>query len=283
MDGDNENSEFVFQSDFYEIKFWTYGSASGDKAVQGFTDNFCLTYVHSGNFLFDLFHRRHDLHTGYILIDKPGYEFSLPPASGRSTILRFYPSFYTGFFEEAGLTKEYFFSNSNLLSLVLKSVPELDYLHHQMLQNRAGFQKLKMDVLVMEFLNGVVRIVTGQALQEVSNSALEKYHSSTIEKAKEYMHTHFAKDISLKEISTYACTSPFHFSRVFKQITSFSPYRYLLNVRLKHAEMLLKNSPLSINEVAFSSGFRKPGYFATSFKQKFSARPNQYRKLSGGR
>ena len=272
-----ERPESIFRSDGYELKFWEYGDAAGQKTVHGYTEHFCITYVYRGNFRYDLFNRQYDLHTGHILIDKPQYEFSLPPAAGVSTVFRFYPDFYRQLLEEDGLKGDFFFANPNLLSLMLTSNPEADYLHYQIMANRAGTPKIAMDSLVMEFLHNVLQIVSDKPVQSNGDSTLKKYHVSAIEKAKEYMHQHFSRDISLKEIATCACTSMFHFSRVFKQFTSCSPHQYLLQVRLKHAALLLKNTSLPIGEIATTSGFKMPEHFATAFRQKFHTQPKVYR------
>ncbi len=275
---EEKEQESVLQSDCYELKFWKYDSIPEQKSVSGYTDHFCITYVYSGNLRYDLFNRQYDLHTGHILIDKPRYEFCLPPAAGVSTVFRFYPDFYRQLVEEGGLKSDFFFANPNLLSLLLASNPEADYLHYEIIRNRFSGRKLEIDGLVMDFLHHVIRIVTDKPFAGGYDSALKKYHVAAIEMAKDYMHRNFSKDISLQEIATYACISMFHFSRIFKQATSFSPHQYLLNVRLKHAELLLKNTALAISAVSASSGFKVPEYFATSFRQKFQKRPNEYRR-----
>jgi AraC family transcriptional regulator len=50
-----------------------------------------------------------------------------------------------------------------------------------------------------------------------------------------------------------------------------------LNIRLKHAEMLLKNSSMSISEISFSAGFNSAENFATAFKQRYKMNPTKYR------
>lgn len=135
-----------------------------------------------------------------------------------------------------------------------------------------------MDNLVLELLKHIVASITNSLLEDEPNELMKKFHLATVERAKEYIHEHFATDISLYEIANYSHVSPFHFSRIFKKFTSFSPHQYLQNIRLKHGEMLLKNSMLPIAEISISSGFNSADYFATAFKQKYKMAPTQYRK-----
>jgi transcriptional regulator GlxA family with amidase domain len=94
------------------------------------------------------------------------------------------------------------------------------------------------------------------------------------------MNENFFNDISLQELSSHCCVSPFHFSRVFKKFTAYSPHQYLLNIRLKHAEMMVRNTHQPLADVCFASGFNSIEHFATTFRQKFKVSPAAYRKVS---
>lgn len=216
-----------------------------------------------------------------MLIDKPDYEYRLRPAAGQCSILNFTQEFYKQFVSDLHLEAAFFFSNPGMLSLMLKTTPEIEYLHYQLMKNTAA-GKLEKDNMVMELLKLITGCITQSPAGEEINAALKKYHLVTIEKAKEYINENFYKDISLFEISSYACVSPFHFSRIFKKFTSFSPHQYLQNIRLKHSEILLKNSPMPIAEVSFHAGFNTAEYFATSFRQKYSMSPSDFRKATAG-
>src|SRR5688572_3936088 len=100
-----------------------------------------------------------------------------------------------------------------------------------------------------------------------------------IENGKLFMHANFASRISLAEISTYCHTSLFHFSRIFKQGTSSSPYQYLLSIRLNHAESLLRQSSKTITDICFESGFNSLEHFATIFRRRFKMNPSEYRRM----
>jgi AraC family transcriptional regulator len=218
------------------------------------------------------------MHTGHIVIEKANYEYSLRPATGECSIFNFTDEFYRQIIDDMNLKYTFFFSNPNMLSLLLKTSTESEYLHYQILKKAFGGAKMEIDNLVLELLKQIVFTITNSKPDEEVEVTLKTHHLSTMERAKAYMNEKFATDISLQEISTYSHVSPFHFSRIFKKFTSFSPYQYLLNVRLKHAELLLKNTPLLISEISFSSGFNSAEHFTTAFKQRYGVNPTQYRK-----
>lgn len=273
-------SENLFASDFYQVKNWEYNFGEDKKTSEGFNDCLCFVFVRKGWFLFDLSKASYDMHIGHIVIDKPNYEYRLRPSTGACTIFNFSNEFYFQFLEDLNLRTSFFFGNDNLLSLMVKSTPEADYLHHQIVSKGREAGRLEMDQLVLDLLQQVVSNIHNQSLEEDLNGSLRMNHISTIERAKEFIYNNFSTDISLYQIADYSCVSPFHFSRVFKKFTSFTPNQYLQNVRLKHGQVLLKSSSLPISDVSCQSGFNSADYFATAFKQKYGATPTEYRNLN---
>lgn len=66
--------------------------------------------------------------------------------------------------------------------------------------------------------------------------------------------------------------------RVFKQYTGMTASAYYLNVKLKHANMLLRTTDSTINNVAEKCGFNSNTYFFREFKKKYGFTPAKYRK-----
>lgn len=64
--------------------------------------------------------------------------------------------------------------------------------------------------------------------------------------------------------------------RKTKMLTGLSVIDLIRSVRLKKAEMLLKQRKLSISEVAFAVGFNDPKYFSKSFKEQYGKSPSQF-------
>jgi transcriptional regulator GlxA family with amidase domain len=54
------------------------------------------------------------------------------------------------------------------------------------------------------------------------------------------------------------------------------------NVRLNHARRLVEQSPLSMSEIAFATGFSSAGHFSRAFAARFSSTPSGLRKRMKG-
>lgn len=269
--------EHLFKSDFYEVKNWMCDLSPETAPGKGYNDCFCLVFVRTGELHFNLQQQAYDMHTGHILIDKPDYEYRMRPATGQYTIFNFTHDFYADLLEDLNLKQAFFFSNPNLLSMMLKVSPEVEYLHHQVMRHITS-DKMTMDLLVVELVRTIAQTLAQSGDHEPATPGLKKFHLPVVEKAKEFILQHFHTDFSLFELARHACTSPFHFSRIFKQYTAVSPHQFLQNVRLKHSEVLLRSSPAPIADIAFQCGYNNADYFATAFKQKYGLSPSAFKQ-----
>jgi len=276
--GEKIRSDYLFSSDFYEIKNWAFDFSGEHKLTKGYNDCFCIVLVRNGSFHIDLASRSFNMHTGHIIVEKADYEYQMRPTTGECSIFNFTTAFYEQMLADCNLQKSFYFSNSNILSLLLNSSPEIDYLHHQIMSDASTVGKLEMDTLVLSLVQQITGCISNNVLEVELPHLLRKNHIGTIERARDYMNKRFMEDISLRELATHCYVSPFHFSRIFKRFTSYSPHQYLLNVRLKHAEMLLRNTDMAVSDICFTSGFNSHDHFAAIFRQKFSQSPSQMRK-----
>jgi len=65
--------------------------------------------------------------------------------------------------------------------------------------------------------------------------------------------------------------------RKVKAIMGISISDYINSQRLSKAKSLLQDTDLNISEIAYEVGYASPGYFSTSFKNKYGATPKQFR------
>ena len=68
-----------------------------------------------------------------------------------------------------------------------------------------------------------------------------------------------------------------HFARSFKQAFGVPPHRYLLTRRIERATALLRDSDLSITEIAFQTGWGSLGTFGRTFRDITGESPGETR------
>jgi len=91
----------------------------------------------------------------------------------------------------------------------------------------------------------------------------------------------YAEPLSVDDLARTAAMSRFHFSRRFREVTGQSPYKYLLETRLRRAAALLRRGHHSVTEAALCAGFTDLGRFSRMFRQWSGSTPRCYG--SGGR
>ena len=62
-----------------------------------------------------------------------------------------------------------------------------------------------------------------------------------------------------------------------KALTNKSTTEFIRSIRLKKGAVLLKETDLTISEIAYNTGFASPAYFSKSFKKLFGMLPTDYR------
>ncbi len=94
----------------------------------------------------------------------------------------------------------------------------------------------------------------------------------------EHMARNLAGDLTLNAMASHVNISPGYFSTLLKQETGMRFSEFLSDLRLKKAQELLKDTTLSINEIAGCCGFEDIAYFSRCFKNRLGISPSQWRK-----
>ncbi len=108
-------------------------------------------------------------------------------------------------------------------------------------------------------------------------SRKENRSNGIIDRAKEYIMTHYQKDISLDDVSREVDISPYYFSKLFKEATGDNFIEYLTNLRIDKAKDLLDNTELSMKEICVQVGYANPNYFSRIFKKNVGVTPTEYK------
>jgi len=112
-----------------------------------------------------------------------------------------------------------------------------------------------------------------------SSTAKQKEYTEKFLSICGYINDHCTEDLTLDYVSGLAGFSKYHFTRLFKQFTNVSFYKYVNQKRIAYAEILLIDPQMSITEVALHSGFSSPSAFIRMFKMLKSCTPTEFRHM----
>jgi transcriptional regulator GlxA family with amidase domain len=82
----------------------------------------------------------------------------------------------------------------------------------------------------------------------------------------------------VRRLARVSGVSEAHFARSFKQAFGVPPHRYLLTRRVERAKALLRDTDLSITEIAFETGWASLGTFGRTFRDITGESPGTIRE-----
>lgn len=98
-----------------------------------------------------------------------------------------------------------------------------------------------------------------------------------IQDALNFINSNYMHSITVQEIADYVNLSRSYLYKMFIKNLGISPQRYLINLRMYKATLLLKSTKLPIGEVASSVGYSDSLLFSKTFSKHFSMSPLNYR------
>ena len=99
-----------------------------------------------------------------------------------------------------------------------------------------------------------------------------------IQLATQYTKKHYNENLSINGLAELYNMSPNYFSSVFKRELDQSAVNYITEVRMEKAREYLKDTDLSVIEIAENVGYEDSQYFFRVFKKTTGVTPLQYRQ-----
>ena len=95
-----------------------------------------------------------------------------------------------------------------------------------------------------------------------------------------YLQTCYNQKITIEKLSQELCSNRTTLLSDFKNSTGLSINQYLMQLRMKIATTLLRDTELTINEICERTGFSDISYFSKSFKKEIKYTPSGYRHIN---
>lgn len=91
------------------------------------------------------------------------------------------------------------------------------------------------------------------------------------------MHENLNTRLDLEKMASELNVSYTCFRKAFRETIGVAPGQYYLNLKIEKACKLLKNTGLTVTEIASQVGFDSEFYFSRIFKKKIGMAPGQFR------
>jgi transcriptional regulator GlxA family with amidase domain len=96
-------------------------------------------------------------------------------------------------------------------------------------------------------------------------------------RAKDRMDAAWDEEWPVRRLARVSGVSEAHFARSFKDAFGVPPHRYLLTRRIERATALLRDTELSITEIALRTGWKSVGTFGRTFRDVTGESPGDLR------
>jgi AraC-like DNA-binding protein len=94
----------------------------------------------------------------------------------------------------------------------------------------------------------------------------------------DYVEQHATEPITLRMLARAGGYSPWHSSRIFKELTGKTPFDYIRAVRLSRAAVRLRDGDVKVIDVALDFVFDSHEGFTRAFSRQFGMSPRYYSK-----
>ncbi len=95
--------------------------------------------------------------------------------------------------------------------------------------------------------------------------------------AEEYLRARYVQPLTVSDVAAAVGTSPSHLHRCFRAHTGQSVVAFIHQLRLEQAAALLRETDLSVLEVANAVGFASQSHLSRLFNRRFGCAPGRYR------
>lgn len=99
-------------------------------------------------------------------------------------------------------------------------------------------------------------------------------------KAKEILSRSLNARLFIADVAEQCAMSRSHFSRAFKKATGMSPQDWALDLRVRRAQELLRDSALPISSISLECGFADQSHFSRTFGRLVGITPKRWRQLN---
>lgn len=137
-------------------------------------------------------------------------------------------------------------------------------------------QLINKDILELK-LKELVLILIQSNKSNTIQQVFSEIFAPRLTNIRTVVNSHLYSNFNISELSKLAGMSPSSFKRAFVKEFNDSPRHYILNKRIEKAKLLLKNTNLSLSEIAYDIGFNDSLYFSRIFKKRTGVSPSLFR------
>lgn len=120
---------------------------------------------------------------------------------------------------------------------------------------------------------------SGRAAQISAALRAQAVHENPIADLLRWLPDHLQEDLSIKALARRSAMSARNFARIFMRQVGLTPAKHIENLRLEAARFQLESSELTVEGVAFATGFENAETLRRLFVRRLGVTPGRYRTM----
>jgi len=148
----------------------------------------------------------------------------------------------------------------------------------QWLAMRMHSELIRKDDLSPLMLKGMGLELLASMSREIAPSEMHEA-PGWLRSAKDYLHAHFAENVSVDQLALAVSIHPAHLMRCFRRVYRCTIGDYIRNLRIDYARVLLLTSNASSSSIALLAGFSDQSHFIRAFKAATGMTPSNFQKV----
>lgn len=164
---------------------------------------------------------------------------------------------------------------------ILNQMPHYFYCSHpekiyDTINEMVKYQERKNQLLVYSNFLALLNVLVTDSTATVDRN---NKNYAVVSSAKQYIQKHYNEPIQLQDIAQSVFLSKTYFQSIFVSVCGKTPHQYLIEKRIENAKIYLRNTNLSMLEVAEKTGFTCQQHFNRMFKAATGTSPLAYKKM----
>lgn len=250
-------------------------AARGDRSFEEAHGDFCVAAVTSGTFLYRTSQGTALLAPGTLLLGNAGLCFECGhDHAGGDRCLSFH---FSGDLLDQILTHVPGASHCGFRTPAVPALPELSRLLAEAEAAREDGETAEIEEIGLRLAGAALAASAGADPARPPG----RRDQQRVSEAVRLIEADPARPLELSELASGTATSPFHFLRIFNQVTGQTPYQFVLARRLHRAAVRLRRTAEPISTIAFDCGFNDLSTFNRRFKRVIGQAPAAFRAGRG--
>ncbi len=266
----NTKASFVYLQECGEF----YSNSRHFTRRKGGLQSYLIEYTLSGEGILEYEGQTYDLKSGdffWIDCEQPQYYYTNPEVGSWHTVwVHFYGSNSRYYYDQ------FVTLNNGKHKAAHENYMRINSMIHELIQIYENHEVNTADNILA---SGILTMIMAESINALNSKKFSEQMPGFIKDAIHYISEHHTEDITLECLAKRYNINKYHFQKLFKRYTNYTPNQFLILTRLNAAKELLRTTSRTISEISYDVGIQSVNHFINLFKRQEGLTPQRFRDM----